>query len=360
MDGVKTTPLYEKHCALGAHMEAFGGFMMPIYYTRITDEHLWTRKSVALFDTAHMGIIMVDDPKLSLDRVVTVNCAKLTPGRCRYGFLLNDEGGVIDDIIVYRMDESRFMVVVNAATAENDLRHIQAHVDVDVKAAFAKDLVKTDIQGPLSRDALRCLCGEAVDDLKFFAHRPVTIFGKQCILSRTGYTGELGFEIYLPAQDLVRFWDELLALDIVKPAGLGARDSLRLEMGYPLYGHELDETVTPQEAGLRTFLDMSKEFIGKKALLDKEAAMSRRLVYFICEGRRIARHGHAIKAGGQVVGTVTSGTLSPALERPVGCGFVSVDASETGTALAIVNERGVEIPARVVDKPFCKNTSLLS
>lgn len=357
---IKSTPLTDSHIKLGAYMQPFAGFNMPIYYTKVIDEHLWTRNEVSIFDTSHMGVIEVDDPTLSIDHAVTQNLNTLKTGKCRYGFLLNSDGGIIDDIIIYRFSDNKFMLVVNASTVEKDLAHIRKFVSADAKVEYCSKLRKIDVQGPKAREVLRPIVGEVVDELRYFNFGYFEFFGLQCVISRTGYTGELGFELYIEEEDVISLWSTLLDNPLLKPAGLGARDSLRLEMCYPLYGVDLNESITPLEAGLENFIDFSKQFSGKDALVVQSQNLKQKLIFFMCEGKRIARHGYDVYCDNNKIGFVTGGTFSPTLNCPIGAAYIDIEHVVLHNDIVLRNERGVELAAQIVEKPFYKKSSLLT
>ena len=358
--GVKTTLLTEKHKMLGAYMQPFAGYMMPIYYTRVIQEHLWTRENVSIFDTSHMGIIYLNGPAGSIDYALTHSVENLESGKCKYGFILNEQGGIIDDAILYRLAEERFMLVVNAATANKDLEHLRTHISSDVEVVYCEKLKKLDVQGPKAREVLRTFAGDIVDQLKYFRFGYFEFFGENVLISRTGYTGELGFEIYLNQEQIGMVWDILLENPLLHPAGLGARDSLRLEMGYPLYGVDLNESITPIEASLDCFIKMDKDFTGKQALIENKDKFIKRLYCFACQGKRIARHGFRVLIDGEDCGEVTGGTFSPSLNVPIGSAYIERISLEPGQKIILKNERGLEIEAAIVEKPLYKNNSLMS
>ena len=349
------TPLYETHLALGAKMAPFGGWMMPIQYQGILAEHAHTRKSVSVFDICHMGEFMLQaDPVLSgLDRVITQNIISLPFGSCRYGFMLNEQAGVLDDFIIYHINEISWMLVVNAATTLNDYEHLKKNLFAEYSLENISDkMSKLDVQGPQSIGVLKNIFGEGVGKLNYYTFGEFKIFDQQsCMISRTGYTGELGYEIYIAHDYVGKLWELLLKDARVKPAGLGARDTLRLEMSYPLYGQDLDAQHSPLSAGLLKFVDLSKDFIGREALIkEQKHGPKEHLIYFQADSRRAPRHGFAIFANHQRVGTVTSGSFSPSLGVGIGMGYVAGNF-EAGAQL-MIKEAGIEIPVKVVQRPF--------
>ena len=354
------TPLAAEHAALGAKMVPFAGWNMPVQYSAgILAEHKHTREAVSLFDICHMGEFRVKGPGSAeaLDGALARAVTDQKTGVCRYNFLLNEKGGVLDDLIVYRISGDEFFIVVNAARRENDFAELSKRLPeacgiTDESAATAK----LDLQGPLAADVLVRL-GVAADALPAYYHfTTVRIAGVDLLLSRTGYTGELGYELYFPAEKAVFLWRTLLACEEVKPAGLGARDTLRLEMGYPLYGHEMNEETTPVEAGFGAMLKLDgqpRRFTGSDAL--RNAAPKRILTGFLLEGRRAAREGCTVLLDGKAVGHVTSGAFAPSLERAVAMAYLDPDAAALSSAVFEVDTGRVRIPARMEALPFYRN-----
>lgn len=361
MEPLKTTPLVDRHRALGALMAPFGGWDMPIQYEGILAEHRACREKSALFDICHMGEFRYEGDIVGggLENVFTMSVASIPVGRSRYGFLLNERGGIIDDLIVFRLAENEAMIVVNAATAPNDFAVIGSRLPgsarfEDISAATGK----LDLQGPLSRDVLMSLIGREIASLPYFRFIETTVMGSPAIVSRTGYTGELGYEIFLPAEKTTELWDALLTYPSVKPAGLGARDLLRLEVGYSLYGNDLDEKVTPLEAGLEAFVNFDKAFVGKEALLAQRAAgLPRAKVAFKVGSRRSPRHYYEIWSGEARVGTVTSGAFSPMLGCGMGLGLVDPASAAPGAALTI-RHGSLVMEATACSLPFYAGGSL--
>lgn len=352
------TPLTEQHLALGARMVGFGGWNMPLQYESILLEWEYNRKGVSLFDCSHMGEFLVkgDAVKSGLDQMVTQTIVDMPPNTCRYGAMLNDSGGVIDDLIVYRKGPEDWMIVVNAANIEKDANHFREHLkpgasfeDVSLRTA------KLDLQGPHSREVLKIVV-PGIENLEYYAFSQFQINGIPCLISRTGYTGELGYEIYCPWEKCKEIWTAILKDDRVKPTGLGVRDVLRVEMCYSLYGHELDESISPLEAGLGRFLDSQKDFIGKKALGTQKPV--RCVGYFISTSRKSPRSGNKIfDAAGQEIGVVTSGTFSPALQAGIGIGLMGSHSNDISAVVFFGDEKS-KAEASVVKRPFYKNGSL--
>jgi aminomethyltransferase len=357
----KQTPLHGAHLDLKAKMISFGGWEMPVQYPGgILSEYEATRKGVAVFDTSHMGEFLISGTleETGLDRLVTQSLAKAPIHTCHYGLLLNEPGRVLDDLIVYRLGEAQWFIVVNAGTMEKDERHFLQQLSS--RASFRNltfQLGKLDIQGPRSRETLaKFIAG--IEKLDYYTFDLFDVLGEQVIVSRTGYTGELGYEIYYPWDQIGRLWKELLR-NQVTPAGLGARDILRVEMGYCLYGHELSETMSPLAAGLQRFIDWDKDFIGKTALLaERQRGISQKLRSFVAESRRSPRAGQKIfSAAQQDIGLVTSGTFSPALQKGVGLGFINSDFGDMGQDVFIGDPENF-IRAQIAQKPVYRHSTL--
>lgn len=333
---------------------------MPIQYQGILAEHVHTRQSVSVFDICHMGEFMLQaDPAIcGFDRLVTQNIISMPLGSCRYGFILNSQAGILDDLIVYRINKASWMMVVNAATTSDDLTHFNENLSIGCALENVSDkMAKLDVQGPQSLAVLEKIFGDGISRLNYYTFAEFTFENQHCIISRTGYTGELGYEIYIANDYVSKLWELLLNDARVKPAGLGARDTLRLEMGYPLYGQDLDISHTPLSAGMGKFVDFSKDFIGRD-VLNKELkdGTKEHLIYFQADSRRAPRHNFAIFDQTRQVGVVTSGSFSPTLGVGIGMGYVA--GSYAVGAQLIVKEAGVEIPVKVVKRPFLKLTSL--
>ena len=357
---MQTTPLAETHTRLGARMVEFGGWLMPIQYPAgILAEHRHTREQASLFDTCHMGEFRVTGTGAAdaLDALLPRRASDQPVGACRYNFLLTDAGGVVDDLLVYRLAAEEFLLVVNAGTCADDAAWLRERLPAGV--AFTDESAswgKLDLQGPASFQVLARL-GVATSALPPYYHwTRLRLCGLDLLLSRTGYTGERGVELYVAREAVTRLWDAISADPAVKPAGLGARDTLRLEMGYPLYGHELNRETTPVEAGFGGLLDLQgqgHDFVGRAALL---RTPQRRLVGLQLDGRRAARAGMNIldAAGQHTVGRITSGAFAPSLGVAVALGYV--DGSEglpMGSRLRI-GEAGGEamLTASVTKLPF--------
>jgi len=355
---VLKTPLYNNHFALGAKIAPFGTWLMPIQYQGILAEHLHTRQTVSLFDICHMGEFMLQaDPVLSgFDRIVTQNIISMPAGTCRYGFMLNEQAGILDDLVVYRVDKEKWMLVVNAATTFSDYAHLKKKLCGKYQLENISDRIgKLDLQGPLSLEVLKNIFGDGLSKLNYYTFSEFVFEKEPCIISRTGYTGELGFEIYISNNKVIKLWELLLKDSRIKPAGLGSRDTLRLEMAYPLYGQDIDAHHTPVAAGLERFVDFSKDFIGKDILLKEQKAGSKEhLICFQADSRRVPRHGFAIFDGDKNIGVVTSGSFSPSLSVGIGMGYVAGNY-DIGAQL-VIKEAAVEIPVKIIKKPFLNKT----
>ena len=352
------TPLADEHVALGAKMVGFGGWNMPLQYESILAEWEHNRKTVSIFDCSHMGEFLIKgDAKASgLDRIVIQTITDMPVNTCRYGAMLNEDGGVIDDLIVYRKGPQDWMIVVNAANIEKDAQHFRTHLNA---AASFEDVsfktAKLDLQGPRSRDVLKAFV-PGIEKLSYYTFDHFQFSGIPCLISRTGYTGELGYEIYCPWEKSKEIWKTILNNATVKPTGLGVRDVLRVEMCYSLYGHELDETISPLEAGLDKFIDGKKDFIGRQAMSVRP--VQRAVGYFVSVSRKSPRAGNRIfDAAGQGIGVVTSGTFSPALQVGIGIGFMNSPGHEIGCEIFFGDDKN-RAAAKVAKRPFYKNGSL--
>jgi aminomethyltransferase len=355
---IMKTPLYDAHVALGARMAPFAGWEMPIQYEGILAEHHHTRAAASIFDTCHMGEFDVRGPAATadLERLLTQPVATLQAGQCRYGFLLRDDGGVLDDLTCYRRGPDHFFLVVNAGTLSSDADWIRAHLSPSTRFTdLSPGRAKLDIQGPTARAEMEKALGVRLPELKYFFFTDGELAGVPGTLSRTGYTGEWGYEFYFPAEAARMLWDRFLAGGGIRPAGLGARDTLRLEMGYPLYGHELGPDRTPVGACRGPFIDTGKDFIGKAAVLrDQQNGAARIMVGLRLDGKQAARAHDRVLEDGRVVGEVTSGAFAPSVGVAVALAYVDRTFSEVGRPLAI-DVRGRPRPATVVDLPFYKN-----
>lgn len=360
---MKTTPLHREHVALGARMAEFGGWDMPIQYEGILAEHEHTRTKTGLFDICHMGEFELTGPSAvaDLEKLLTMKVSTLAVGQCRYGFMLNGQGGVIDDLTCYRLGEERYMLVVNAATLDGDAAWIQQHLSPQtVFTDLSGGIAKLDVQGPTARAEIETVIGKKLPELGYFRAEYFQGFenllgaGSACLVSRTGYTGDWGYELYFPAKDAVRIWRALLANPNIKPIGLGARDTLRLEMGYSLYGHELSLDRTPVATSRGVFIRKEGGFIGEAAVRRDLATPPEFLVALEFDSKRAARAHDKVFYQGAETGMVTSGSVSPSLGKAVAMAFVKAEHASLGNTLD-VEIRGKLFPAKVVELPFYKN-----
>lgn len=360
MDGLKSTPLISEHKTLKALIAPFGGWNMPIQYEGIIAEHRWCREKAALFDICHMGELHFrgDIVSSGLEDVFTFSVAGIPVGRSRYGFLLNERGGVIDDLIVFRLAENEAMIVTNAATIAKDFTTISERLKGGEFRDISEATGKLDLQGPLAREILVEAFGAEIVAIPYFKFTRMHLLDVEAIVSRTGYTGELGYEIFLPVEKAVALWRLMLSDERVKPAGLGARDLLRLEMGYSLYGSDIDEDITPLEAGLSGFVNFNKEFIGRDALLKQQReGLTRVRAAFRVGSRRSPRHHYEIWHGETPTGFVTSGAFSPMLGCGIGIGLVKPEAAATEVPITI-RHGSLSMEATVCDMPFYTGGSL--
>ena len=368
---LQRTPLYETHRALGAKMMPFGGFEMPVQYSGILDEHQAVREAAGLFDVSHMGEVLVRGPQALgfVQHLVTNDASTLYDGRAMYTVMCNADGRAVDDLLVYRLGEETYLLVINASNIEKDLAHIYAvheRGDFDCTVEDVSELMGLlALQGPKAFDIIAEVTDLPVSDIKYYHFmrpEPGAFLGcEKVMLSHTGYTGEPGLEIYCEAEKLGDVWDALMeagAAHGLRPAGLGARDTLRLEAGFCLYGHELTEKTTPLEAGLGWVVKLdTDDFVGRGALAaQKEQGIARKLVGFVLDERGIPRQGYPlVDADGKPVGEVTSGSQSPVLGQGIGLGYVPNDPSFTAPGSTIgVSVRGRVLPATVTKPPFHK------
>jgi len=351
------TPLYEEHVRLGAQMTNFGGWVMPLQYSTIREEHRTVREAVGLFDLSHMGELRVTDESVA-QRVVSRDVTRLRPGRIQYAVLCNDAGGIIDDVLVYAVADGGYLLVVNAGNQDGDFDWIRAHAQGGGTVLnVGRDWTLVGVQGPRAVGLVQRLTSAELGSVKYYAFVEGTVADVACVISRTGYTGEDGFELFCANGDAVRLWRALLEegeRDGIRPAGLGARDTLRLEAGMRLYGNDMDADTNPLEAGLDWTLNLDKDFIGRDAIMrTREQGLSRRLVGFKMLDRSIPRHGYNVVSKGERVGTVTSGNVSFTLGYNIGMAYVPPAMAEPGTRLG-VDVRGAAAPAEVVPLPFYK------
>ena len=359
MGTISQIPLYAFHSKQNARFVNFGGWNMPVQYTSIIEEHIAVRSQAGLFDVSHMGEFYVrgKDAALFLDKLLVNEIATVAPGKAVYSPMCAEDGGVVDDLIVYKIAENEFLVCVNAGNIEKDFNWFIEHVkdwELDIEN-HSDNYVLLALQGPKAEAILQTMGFEIVNKIKKFEHTTSSYSGKPIRICRTGYTGEDGFEIYMTPEIAENFVQLLMKQGHafgLKLCGLGCRDSLRLEAGYPLYGHELSSDITPLEAGLGWTVKFQKEdFIGKPALTrQKEAGIPRSIIHFVLESRRIAREGtEIINADNKPVGKVVSGTLSPILEKPIGSALI---ASEAKNKPLFVDLRGNRMELKVTRPPL--------
>ncbi|MCV6629419.1 MAG: glycine cleavage system aminomethyltransferase GcvT [Flavobacteriaceae bacterium] len=359
---MKHIALNEKHIALGAKMVPFAGYNMPVQYEGVNIEHQTVRESVGVFDVSHMGEFLLEGAHaLELVQKVTSNDAsKLTIGKAQYSCMPNEDGGIVDDLIVYRLKENTYLLVVNASNIEKDWNWISKFntQGVDMKN-LSDDYSLLAIQGPKAVEAMQSLTTVNLSDIPFYNFVVGSFAGiDQVIISATGYTGSGGFEIYCKNSEVDQLWDKVFEAGSdygIKPIGLAARDTLRLEMGYCLYGNDIDDTTSPLEAGLGWITKFTKEFVNHKALAtQKEAGVTKKLVAFELTEKGIPRQGYEIlDDSGNSIGKVTSGTMSPSLQKGIGLGYVRTGFSKTETPIAI-QIRKKTVAAKVVKLPFYK------
>ena len=366
----RKTPLYQTHVDAGGKIVEFGGFLMPVQYpTGVLAEHMAVRQKAGLFDVSHMGELRLKGPDAvaNVQKLITADISTMQDGDIKYAMFCNDAGGILDDFIVYRCAADDYWLVVNAGNRDKDAAWVESHLfgDVDYRDE-GDDWGQVALQGPKSGDILKKLCAEQYIPAKYYTfidNVPLDLGSRtiHALVSQTGYTGEYGFEIYCKAEDTVDLWHALLAAGEeygLIPCGLGARDTLRLEMGYCLYGNDIDDTTSPVEAGLGwiTKTGGDRDFIDRPLLeRQKREGVSRRLVGFELTERGVPRHGYRLSdAEGRAIGSVTSGTMSPTLKKGIGMGYVETAYAEPGTPIAVVI-REKPVAARIVKLPFIPN-----
>jgi aminomethyltransferase len=366
MENLKKTPLNEAHRKLGGKMVEFGGWDMPVQYSAgVIEEHLRTRNNAGLFDVSHMGEIWVEgaDAIEFVNRLTTNDVTKLVDGQAQYSALTNETGGVVDDLLVYRFDFDKLLLVVNASTTDKDWDWITSHKKDEIVTLTnaSKDYCQIAVQGRDAVKILRNLTGTELSDIKYYHFTTGKVDGVDAIISRTGYTGEDGFEIYAASEYAVQIWNSLLEwgrygeADGILPCGLAARNTLRLEAALSLYGHELGDDISPLEAGLGWICKLKKgEFIGREALVkQKEEGLKRKLVGFEVIDRGIARDGFDVYINDEKAGVVSSGSPAPFLKKNIGLAFVPVEFANVGQEIKI-DVRGKHLAAQIVPTPFYK------
>jgi len=350
------TPLYEEHVRRGAQMTNFGGWLMPLQYTTIREEHRAVREAVGLFDLSHMGELRLKDD-VAAQHVLTRDLTALRAGRVQYALLCNDEGGIIDDVLVYAMSDGGYLLVVNAGNQDGDFDWVSSQATDGTVLNVGRDWALVGVQGPRAVGLVQRLTTSQLGGVKYYAFIEGRVADVACVISRTGYTGEDGFELFCGNHDAARLWRALLEegqADGIRPAGLGARDTLRLEAGMRLYGNDMDDKTNPLEAGLEWTLSLDKDFIGRDAIARaQQRGLDRKLVGLKMLDRSIPRHGYPVLSDGQPVGVVTSGNVSFTLGYNIGMAYVPSALAEPGTRLGI-EVRGSAAPAEVVSLPFYK------
>ncbi|PUU90859.1 MULTISPECIES: glycine cleavage system aminomethyltransferase GcvT [Halanaerobium] len=356
---MKKTPLNQVHKNMGAKMTDFGGWEMPVEYTGIIEEHKAVRNKCGLFDVSHMGEILVSgkNAKKSLQKIIANDLNKLEKGKIIYTPICKEDGGIIDDLLVYSLQDDQFLLVVNASNIEKDYNWIKEHLLEDTTAEnLSANYAMVALQGPNSKKILTQLTDIDLNSLSYYRFREAKVAGVNMIVSRTGYTGELGYELYFEPEEAEKMWNELMEAGSdfgLQACGLGARDTLRLEKIYALYGNDIDESTNPFEAGLGWTVELDKgDFIGRKKLIDiKENCCQRKLTPFVIRGRGMARHGYEVYAGEEKIGEVTSGSYSPTLEEGIGLAYLKSEHTEVGSEIEI-KVRNRKIKAEVVKGPF--------
>ncbi|HDL19246.1 MAG TPA: glycine cleavage system aminomethyltransferase GcvT [Bacteroidetes bacterium] len=356
----KKTVLYDEHVNLGAKIVEFAGYLMPIQYAGIMQEHRRVRTTVGIFDVSHMGEFLFSGSGAEdfLQKMTVNNVKKLTVGQVQYSVLCYDDGGIVDDLLLYRYDD-HFMMVVNASNLQKDWDWLAEHKPAGVNMKNISDATTLlAVQGPKSRELLQKLTDTDLSVIKFYHFTHGAVNGAQMTISRTGYTGELGFELYMDNQYGVKLWQTILSTGKgyeIEPVGLGARDTLRLEMKYCLYGNDIDQTTNPLEAGLGWITKLKKgDFIGRDVLLKvKEEELKRKLIGFQMNSRAFPRHEYPIFKNGREIGMVTSGTFSPMLNAGIGIGYVETRFADVGATFGVKIRKNLET-ATVVETPFYK------
>ena len=357
---MKKTKLFNVHEKLNAKIVEFAGFLMPVQYTSIIAEHKAVRNSAGVFDVSHMGEVFIEGNK-ALDfvqHITTNDASKLFPGRVQYSAMCYPDGGIVDDLLVYKIEQNKYMLVINAANIDKDIEWMNSNNKFDVRIINSSDDYSLiAVQGPKSKEIIQKICDFELN-LEYYHFAFGKAAGIDMIISRTGYTGELGYELYFTGDEAAagNVWNKIFEsgkeFNII-PAGLAARDSLRLEMGFCLYGNDIDKTTNPLEAGLGWITKLKKDnFIGKDSLVRvKSDGLKRKLSAITSEERVFPRHGYDITAEGKKIGKITSGTVSPVLDKPIALGYVDSEYAAEGSEINFFI-RGKEIPAKIVKLPF--------
>ncbi|MDE5752457.1 MAG: glycine cleavage system aminomethyltransferase GcvT [Duncaniella sp.] len=362
MENIKKTCLHSRHIDLGAQMTPFGGFDMPIQYSGIVEEHQAVRNACGVFDVSHMGEVNISGPDAEkyVNHIFTNNVSGISAGKILYGMMCNPEGGVVDDLLVYKRGENNFFLVINAANIDKDMAWIEKNAtgyDVEINP-LSDSISQLAVQGPESEAVMEQVLGISCADLLFYTFREESLDGRHILVSRTGYTGEDGFEIYADDDTIMNMWDTLIASGRALPCGLGCRDTLRFEVGLPLYGDELSETISPVEAGLGIFVNLDKpEFIGRDVLaVQKAEGAPRKLIGLELADRAIPRHGYEVlNDQEEVVGYVTTGYRGISVDKSIAAALVDTSYAAKGTPLSIRIRRKT-FPATVTAKKFYKKS----
>ena len=359
----KRTCLYDKHVALGALISPFGGFDMPIQYTNIVDEHNAVRQACGIFDVSHMGEVLITgaESERFVNYIFTNDIAGAPDGKIFYGMMCHPTGGVVDDLLVYKMGAERFFLVINASNIDKDVAWIMEHAkEFDVVVEHQSEKYgEVAVQGPKTEEIVERILGLQCSDLAFYTCKEVEVNGETIIISRTGYTGEDGFEIYASHAFTNEVWDKLVGSGEVKPCGLGCRDTLRFEVGLPLYGDELTDEITPLEAGLGMFAKLDKDFIGRDALVAQKAeGLKRKIVGIELKDKAIPRHGYPVEVDGKVIGEVTTGYNSISTGKSVCMAMIDIEYAKLDTEVEVRIRKkvfpGVVTKKRFYDKNYKK------
>lgn len=359
----KRTCLYDKHVALGALISPFGGFDMPIQYTNIVDEHNAVRQACGIFDVSHMGEVLITgaESEKFVNYIFTNDIAGAPDGKIFYGMMCHPTGGVVDDLLVYKMGAERFFLVINASNIDKDVEWIMEHAkEFDVVVEHQSEKYgEVAVQGPKTEEIVERILGLQCSDLTFYTCKEVEVNGETIIISRTGYTGEDGFEIYASHAFTNEVWDKLVGSGEVKPCGLGCRDTLRFEVGLPLYGDELTDEITPLEAGLGMFAKLDKDFIGRDALVAQKAeGLKRKIVGIELKDKAIPRHGYPVEVDGKVIGEVTTGYNSISTGKSVCMAMIDIEYAKLDTEVEVRIRKkvfpGVVTKKRFYDKNYKK------
>ncbi|WP_107841812.1 glycine cleavage system aminomethyltransferase GcvT [Metasolibacillus meyeri] len=360
MTELKRTPLFDAYAQYGGKTIDFGGWELPVQFSSIKDEHDAVRNRAGLFDVSHMGEIFVEgeDAFAYLQKILSNDISKIAVGGAQYSAMCYENGGVVDDLLTYRLSDNQYLLCVNASNIEKDFEWMQQHIEGDVTITNrSNEYAQIALQGPLAEEVLQALTVTDLKEIKYFKFQDnVDVAGHQVLVSRSGYTGEDGFELYGTPEAIVALWHKILESEQVVPTGLGARDTLRFEAGLPLYGQELSKDISPLEAGIGFAVKLQKEpkFIGQEALIaQKEAGLTRKSVGVEMVGKGIPRHGYKVFKDGVEIGEVTTGTQSPLTKRNIGVALLNTAFTEIGTEVEI-EIRGKLVPAITVATPFYK------